>query len=538
MRGNAADFVILGGTVVTGTAGYAQAVAVTAGIISGVGSEDEVLALRGAGTEVVDLHGATLLPGLIEPHTHPDLSAQCYAMADVSGFSHSSAHEVEASLRRSLAAVRKGEWVFAFGLDPMLTPDLGVWDRHRLDALAPLNAVVVMLQSMHTVFVNSAALRAAGIEDDTPDPEGGGHFLRDGEGHLTGAAVEQPAINAFMRFFDQSVGTWKANLRAQYRRYRDAGITTVGIAGLFVPEELMPAFESVTREAPVRAVAYLHQRDAGSSTLKPGDGDDRLRYQGVKFWYDGSPYSGTMLLDEPYLESPLACHVLGIAPGTRGQANFEPIRLLATLKTLREQGWQVITHVQGDRGSREILDVYEQALAGNRNGDHRWRLEHCALISERDIDRAARLGVALSFHVNHVRYYGPELRDAIIGRRRADRLMPLATALRRGHRISLHADSPMYPAAPLDLVRTAVTRRMRTGEQLAPDEGISVEQALRAVTIDAAWQLFADDRLGSIENGKLADFTIVDRNPLAIPAERLDEIEILGTWSGGRPTEA
>ena len=285
----------------------------------------------------------------------------------------------------------------------------------------------------------------------------------------------------------------------------------------------MPAFESVTREAPVRAVAYLHQRDAGSSTLKPGDGDDRLRYQGVKFWYDGSPYSGTMLLDEPYLESPLACHVLGIAPGTRGQANFEPIRLLATLKTLREQGWQVITHVQGDRGSREILDVYEQALAGNRNGDHRWRLEHCALISERDIDRAARLRVALSFHVNHVRYYGPELRDARFEDRGVER------GLR--HERTRSEDRDRLPG---QLGQGA----KRTGEQLGPEEGISVQQALRAVTIDAAWQLFADDRLGSIENGKLADFTIVDRNPLAIPAERLDEIEILGTWSGGRPTEA
>jgi hypothetical protein len=530
-----ADTIILGGTVVPVIGRSAQAVAVRGERIAAVGSREDVIGWRGKGTEVVDLKGATLLPGLIEPHTHPDLSAQLYAWVDVSGFNHPTEARVEGKLREAVRAAKPGEWVFAFGLDPMLTSDLGQWGRDRLDALAPENPAVVMIQSMHTIFVNSLALRAAGVDEETPDPSGGGHFPRDAGGRLSGVAVEQPAINRFVGFFDQSAEAWRTRLADQYRRYREAGITTIGAAGLFVPDPLWPVFEEVTLSQSVRLVAYLHQARAQDTTLRPGDGSDRLRFQGVKFWYDGSPYSGTMLLDAPYLESTLCCERLGIQPGSRGQANFDASAMTEFLGDLHSQGWQVMTHAQGDRGAREILDLYERVLSTSGRSDHRWRIEHCALISDDDLARAARLGVTVSFHVNHVYYYGPELREAILGPARAEGVMPLASALRHGHRLSLHADSPMYPADPLKLMQTAITRRTRTGEQLGAAQAITTEQALRAVTIDAAWQLFADERIGSVEPGKYADFTVLERNPLTVPPEELDSVGVLGTWSGGRP---
>lgn len=136
--------------------------------IAAVGPRAEVLADRRAGDEVVDLGDATVLPGLIEPHSHPDLCAQLYSWVDVSGFTHPSVAGVERALREAVAERPAGEWIFAFGLDPMLTADLGTWDRARLDALAPDHPMVVMLQSMHTVFVNSAAFAAAGIDEATP----------------------------------------------------------------------------------------------------------------------------------------------------------------------------------------------------------------------------------------------------------------------------------------------------------------------------------------------------------------------------------
>ena len=532
------DTILIGGPVVTlnPAAPIAEAIAVSGERILAVGNRAEILELRNGNTEVVDLEGDCLLPGLIEPHTHPDLCAQCYSWIDVSGFTHKRVERVESELRAAVARADPGEWLFAFGLDPMLTEELGVWGRERLDEIAPQNPIAVMLQSMHTLFVNSAALREAGIDETTPDPGGGGRYDRDKDGRLTGKIKEAAAEFAFLRFFDQSREAMRTRIWEQHQRYARAGLTTIGMPGLFVPPSMLGVFEELATRAdlPVRTVAYLRHEQVDHVDWRPGDGDDRFRIQGVKLWYDGSPYSGTMLLDEPYLESRLCCCTLGIPGGTTGHANFEPDELRELILRLHREGWQVLTHAQGDRGTREILDLYEHALLAHERPDHRWRLEHCALISPRDLERAARLGVTLSFHVNHVYYYGPELRDSIIGPERAERLMPVGTAVAAGHRVSLHADSPMYPPEPFRLMRTAVTRKTRLGETLAADEAISVDQALRGVTIDAAWQLFAEDRIGSIEAGKLADFTRVDRNPHSVDPADLDRIQVSETWLGGR----
>ena len=531
------DALFFGGPVVTldPRLAAAEAVLVRGDRIAFVGTLAEARA-RADGAEPVDLGGACLLPGLIEPHTHPDLCAQCYAWVDVSGFRHPKVEQVERALRDAVAATPPGEWIFAFGLDPMLTPDLGTWNRARLDAIAPDHPLAVVIQSMHTLYFNTAALHRAGVREDAPDPPGGGRYQRDSQGRLTGKADEASAQLPFLRFVDQSPETASVQIEAQYRRYASAGITTIGMPGLFTPLSMLEVFEKLAArpDVAVRNVAYLRHHHVDQAGVRPGDGTDTFRIQGVKLWYDGSPYSGTMLLDEPYLESRLCCCTLGIPAGTTGHANFEPAELRELVGRLHREGWQVLTHAQGDRGTREMLDLYAHALGSHARADHRWRLEHCALIGPADLERAARLGVAPSFHVNHVYYYGPELRDAILGPERAERLMPVGSALRAGHRVSLHADSPMYPPEPFRLMRTAVTRRTRNGERIAPGEAISVEAALRAVTLDAAWQLFAEDRVGSIEAGKLADFTLVDRNPLSVEPEALDELRVLGTWLGGR----
>ena len=502
-----------------------------------VGSRSDVEAAAAKGAEQIDLGDVCVLPGLIEPHTHPDLCAQCYAWVDVSGFTHKQVAGVEAALREAVVEREPGEWIFAFGLDPMLTEGIGRWGRDRLDEIAPDNPIAVMIQSMHTVFVNSLAFQAAGIDESTPDPPGGGRFQRDANGRLTGKLEEASASLPFLRFDAPEEAELRARMWTQYQRYARAGLTTIGIPGLFTPLSMLGLFEEFSNrpDVPIRTVAYMRHHQVEQTDWKPGQGNDHFRIQGVKLWYDGSPYSGTMLLDEPYVESRLCCCTLGIPPGTTGHANFTPEELVEGGRHLREAGWQVLTHVQGDRGAREILDLYERALGEASQGDHRWRLEHCALIGGADLARAQRLGVTPSFHVNHVYYYGPELRDDIIGPERAERLMPIRSALEAGHRVSLHADSPMYPPEPLRLMRTAVTRRARNGERIAAAEAIDVESALRAVTLDAAWQLFAEREVGSLTPGKFADLTIVDANPLEIDADDLDRIAVLDTWLGGRP---
>ncbi|RMH69357.1 MAG: hypothetical protein D6683_16200, partial [Actinomyces sp.] len=440
-----AEVIVLGGPVVTCAApgdgpATAEAVAIGGGRILAVGDTDEVLGRRDRHTSIVDLAGRALLPGLIEPHSHPDLCALLYDWIDVSGFTHRRVREVERALADAVAVARPGEWLFAFGLDPMLTADLGTWDRDRLDALAPDNPLVVMLQSMHTVFVNSAALAAIGLDDDAPDPCPG--FTHDGRGRRTGRVVEQPAILLFSAHALADPDELVRRLVDQEARYAAVGITSVGLAGTQLGDTMLDVLAGLARRdgAAVRLVAYLRHQQA-DRLARPETGDDRWRVAGVKLWYDGSPYSGTMLLDEPYLDTELCCCTLGIPAGSVGEANFEPDELLEMLTAFAADGWQVLTHAQGDRGVREIVDLYRDALdaAGRRGADHRWRLEHCLLASPADLERSLELGVSPSFHVDHVRWYGRHLRDEILGPDRCAHLMPVGTAHRLGHRVSLHA---------------------------------------------------------------------------------------------------
>ncbi|MFN8642780.1 MAG: amidohydrolase family protein [Candidatus Binatia bacterium] len=274
---------------------------------------------------MVDLGDGVVLPGLVEPHTHPDLCAQCYEWVDVSGFTHS-ATAVEQALREAVARAPRGRWIYAFGLDFMLTPDLGTWDRARLDALAPAHPLVVVIQSLHTAFANSLALRQAGLDETTPDP---GRRVRprrrrppDRQGRGGSGHHAAPRRRRFLARGVRHAGAPAA------RPLPRTGITTIGMPGMFVPPPFLEIYEQLAPTAPLRTVAYLREPHIDAIDRAPGSGAERFRLRGVKVWYDGSPYSGTMLLDQPYLESELCCCPLHIAPGTVGYANHDRDALL------------------------------------------------------------------------------------------------------------------------------------------------------------------------------------------------------------------
>ena len=156
------------------------------------------------------------------------------------------------------------------------------------------------------------------------------------------------------------------------------------------------------------------------------------------------------------------------------------------------------------------------------------------MFSEEDLIRAAKLGLTVSFHINHIYYYGEALRDEILGPERANRAMPMRNAIKAGLLTSLHSDSPMYPPQPFKLLRTAVSRKTRKGEVIGPEQSVNIDEAIKAVTINAAWQLFMEDEIGSLEVGKYADLVILSDNPWKIDPDKLDEIKVIETYSEGR----
>ncbi|MBI4832933.1 MAG: amidohydrolase [Candidatus Lindowbacteria bacterium] len=536
----AADIIFSGGDIITvdDKNPAAEAIAVRGGEIAAVGTRAEIFLHKGPDTHLVDLKGKTLMPGLIEPHSHPVISALLYDWIDVSGFNNASGKEIIGRLRAAAVAAQPGEWIAAFGYDPILIRDLKALNADKLDEVSSTNPILIMLQSMHTVFVNHKAFEIAGITNETPQPEGG-TFVKDKSGNLTGMVIEQAAITSVMLPVLMNAQDKGLDLiQKQISRYANAGYTTVGAMGVF------PVFtnwtdilkELVERDdCPIRIIVMNKATDLEQGiTVDFGSESDRLRAGGAKFWYDGSFGTGNVYLDAPFLNSELMQEGLGVPKDTCGYAMYTKERFRELVQKYHDMGWQISVHAQGDRAIRDVLDVYEAVLKASPRHDHRHRIEHGGLFPVDEMERAARLGLTTSWHINYIYYYGEALRDEIVGPERARFSMPIAVANRAGLRSSLHNDSPMYPAEPFRLMRSAVTRKTRNGQVIGGEQVITIDEAIKALTINPAWQLFMEDKVGSLEVGKLADLVIVSENPTKIDADRLDQIKVLETYRSGQ----
>jgi predicted amidohydrolase YtcJ len=219
-----------------------------------------------------------------------------------------------------------------------------------------------------------------------------------------------------------------------------------------------------------------------------------------------------------------------------GPLNYELAAFTEELGRFHRAGYHVAVHTQGERAVELVLDAAESVLDAQPWPDHRHRLEHNALITKEQMQRAKALGFELSFFPDHIYYYGDRLPE-IVGDR-VGRYMPVGTAFREGHRATLHSDNPMTPIGPLRVMRTAMLRIPRKGGAvIGPSERLSIDQALRAMTTNAARQLGVEEHRGSLEPGKAADLVILSRNPRETPPEELAEIEVLGTWIDGQPVD-
>lgn len=191
-------------------------------------------------------------------------------------------------------------------------------------------------------------------------------------------------------------------------------------------------------------------------------------------------------------------------------------------------------HVHGDAGVDTILDVYEKALRRWPRDDHRLRLEHVGAITPEQLQRAHDLGVTCSLFVDQIHYWGDIIVDGLFGAERGERWMPVGSAVATGMRVSLHNDPPVTPEEPLRNIAVAATRTAPSGRVLAPEQRITVEQAIRAQTIDAAWQLFSDDVIGSLEVGKYADLVVLSADPRATEPARIADLDVQATFLAGR----
>ncbi len=526
----AGDIIFKGGTILTmnDKAPRAEAIAVRGNKILAVGKLDDVQSAIGSGAQVVDLQGRTLMPGLIDPHMHFVFTA-FEDWIDVSPITTPDYATVWSKLQKGVADAKPGEWVRAQQFDASITRDAKIPTIAELDALAPNNPFFMQESNGHIAYANSAAFKAAGITRETPDPSGA-RFVKDANGNLTGRLEEMAAQQEFLGVMPSPTA---ADMIGRVQRFLDhassVGCTMLhdcGI-GIMAGTQDLKILDAVLGEgkAPVRYRGMLVSTimdEWEKEGIKPGRGNDLFRVDGIKAWADGSNQAQTGYMRENYLGT-----------DERGALNYSLEQVTDVIRRAHEGGWQVGVHANGDAAIDMVLDAYEAVLGKSSNSDLRHRIEHCSVFHPEQMVRMKDMGLSPSFLIGHVRWWGKAFRDRLLGPERARFYDPCASALAAGLKISLHSDWNVTPIEPLGYVEDAVTRVMNEGgDVFFPEERIPVDAALRAVTIDAAWQCHMEDQIGSLETGKFADFAILEEDPTA-PDVKIGKIKVSETWMDG-----
>jgi predicted amidohydrolase YtcJ len=545
---------IYNGTVITleDEQPKANAVFVDKGIIVAVGSDPELRLHLKETTQLIDLKGATLLPGFIDPHTHPVASSFLHGMIDLSGFTHENQNEIWTHLESKIKNYSPGEWILCKGLDVVLVADLEPPHITYLDSISPNNPLLILSLSMHSFWGNSLAFSAVGINKNSPNPTGSSYYGKDADENLNGYISEQAAFQPFRDTVINAMGSAVLKEKCvtvldEYAANGNTCITSMGITTndpdvirlyQHLSSEQASLFNNILqrlgllpdRKPTVRNFVFVRDDADHLLPFSPNNGDDYFKMTGVKFWYDGSPYTGSMYLNEPFKSSTVNQEKTHVPTGHSGKALWNNDEIANRIKRYDSVGWQVAIHTQGDRAISETLNAFEKSGIP-KNSRH--RLEHCLLPSKKDIQRMSKLGVSPSFHINHLWYYGEALEDHIIGRERTDKILPLKAAENNSLIFSLHADQPMFESNPLSLLHTAVNRKTRDGKIVGKSNKISVEQGLKSLTINAAWQIKMENKIGSIKPGKYADFVIIDQNPMMVDPEKIKDIHVLQTIVSG-----
>ncbi|MEE6175477.1 amidohydrolase [Mycobacterium sp. 050134] len=527
----AADVVIIGTILTVDDARpTAEAIAVADGRIVAVGSRSEMNDHIGPNTRTVDVGDGCVMPGFVEAHGHPLMEAMALSdrIVDIRPVTINNADDVVAAVHREVAA-RGAAGAYLNGWDPLLQSGLPEPTLAWLDAAAPDGPLVIIHNSGHKAFFNSHAARRCGLTRDTPDPKGA-RFGRDAVGELDGTAEETGAVFPLLAGAIEPAD-YPAMLLAECARLNRAGLTTC--SEMAFDPAFGPVVERLHDELTVRLRTYEISNPRMHTDATPGQGDDMVRQVGIKIWVDGSPWVGNIALSFPYLDTD-ATRAIGVPPGSCGHANYTKDQLTEIVGAYFPLGWPMACHVQGDAGVDTILDVYEEALSRHPRADHRLRLEHVGAIRPEQLQRAAALGVTCSIFVDQIHYWGDIIVDGLFGPERGSRWMPAGSAVATGMRISLHNDPPVTPEEPLRNISVAVTRTAPSGRVLGPQERLTVDQAIRAQTIDAAWQLFSDDAIGSLEVGKYADLVVLSADPRAVPPEQIADLDVRATYLAGR----
>ncbi|KAI9024254.1 amidohydrolase 3 [Hyaloraphidium curvatum] len=497
--------------------------------------------------KLVDLGSSVLMPGFIDPHSHPLMSGMLTQeptqwIAPYVGHGASSWPQLQDKFRELDATLDPGKPVLFNGYDRMLhgAPEL---DNKMLDAFFPSRPVAILDNSGHELYFNSAIIELNGWECGKPPPDPvGAHFGRNPDGKSNGRAYEMGSILMAVGKVLQLAVPHPLASAAKFFSYMSRNGITATSEHAF-QEESKKGYVALASspDVPLRVALY-------HVSIEPSCGDEftspiskeLLWKQGIKLWADGSPWVGNIANTFPYLDNEKVC-AAGIPIHMGAKALNYPREAMDLLVDKHvASGVQFAMHCNGDLAFDVVLDCYEAALRKHNllGTDHRWRVEHVGAARKDQFKRAADLGVGISMSPFHFIYWGDVLDGTLFAPEIGSQWQRGRDAFDSGASISFHNDGMVSPPIPLLNVQCMVTRTTIAGNVHGENQKVTIEEAFKAHTVNAAYQIGRDKDLGSIEAGKLADFVVLSADPFKVdPLKVTEEVKVQGTYVGGRKVD-
>jgi len=528
----AADLVLKNGMVETldNALPRVTALAVKGGLIVARGDETGIGEWIGKETRVIDLHGCLVVPGLIEAHAHLLSLGRTKTQIDLTGTR--SAEDIAAMVEKAAAEADPGKWILGRGWDQ------NDWEKKRfpghalLTDAAPENPVYLTRIDGHAAWVNMCAMELAGLKRESGDPDGG-KIIRDSEGVPTGVLIDNAESLVSGKIPPLSRDEMKKAVLAGLKSSVENGITGFHDAG--AGAEVISIYREILGQGklPLRLYVMLANDDelvAEYFENGPciGEGGGLLTIRALKLFADGALGSRGAALLDPYTDD----------PGNSGLIVTTEEEIFDRAEKALAAGFQVCTHAIGDRANRIVLNAYERALEAvpDATDDHRFRIEHAQILDRSDIPRFVGLGVIPSMQPTHCTSDMTWVHTRLGKERAEEGAYVWKKLLHSGARIPAGSDAPVESINPLLGFYAAVTRQDRDGNPPGgwyPEQRMSREEALRAFTMDAAYAAFEEKSRGSIEKGKLADLTVLDRDIMKVPADQILETKVVMTVTGG-----
>ncbi len=521
---------------------YVEALLIKDGKIIFAGNLKQAKKLKQNNTQEINLNQHTLLPGFIDAHSHLNSVGLQQTVANLYPTPDGTVTNIVSLIQAMKDWQAKNPtfiqatsgWIIGNGYDDAQMDEKRHPTADDLDKISTTQPIIILHQSGHLASVNHKALEILKINKDTPNPDGG-IIRRKNNSNEPDGVLEESAVFSAMGFaFSKVPPEIMQNMaKTALKTYVQNGYTTVqeGRADAST-SEMWRSFSDI-HQLPIDVVVYPDIMNEKAYMLKNGSSlnyQNHFRIGGVKISLDGSPQGKTAWLTQPYLVPPE-----GKSKDYRGYPAYPNIKTVQDAINLAYQNhWQILAHANGDAAIDQYIQTIESANARYGKQDRRNVIIHAQTMREDQLDRAKDLGLIPSFFSLHTYYWGDWHKHETLGAKRANRISPTGSALKRGMIFTEHHDAPVIPPKNMMVIDATVNRTTRSGDVLGEDQKVSPYIALKTVTDWAAYQYFEDKTKGTLEQGKLADLVVLDQDPLKVPSQRIKDIKIVATYKEGQ----